>query len=207
MASSSWAPQADWKTPMKKKLMTTKAGMTLSEYFATPETKTPQELIYGVLRAADAPFTSHQSAVGDFHLALAPHVRERGLGEVWLSPIDVILDADRQRPLVVQPDLLFVSNERQHIVAERIWGAPDMVLEVLSPHPRIGRLEERIEWFARYGVRECWLHQQAERQVVILCFVNGRVAQRRVFDFQTAIRSDVFPAFAWALNRILAYRY
>jgi Uma2 family endonuclease len=48
------------------------------------------------------------------------------------------------------------------IVTDRVWGPPDLVLEVLSPRPRIGTLQERIDWFSRYGVRECWLvHQDA----------------------------------------------
>ncbi len=38
-----------------------------------------------------------------------------------------------------------------------VWGAPDMVLEVMSPHPRIGDLQERIRWCNHYGVQECWL--------------------------------------------------
>jgi hypothetical protein len=56
--------------------------MTTDEYLMTPETVLPQELIYGVLRVAEAPTPRHQGAVADFHLALAPHVRERQLGEV-----------------------------------------------------------------------------------------------------------------------------
>ncbi|MBK9241221.1 MAG: Uma2 family endonuclease [Acidobacteria bacterium] len=64
---------------------------------------------------------------------------------------------DRAQALVLQPDLLFVSASRGDIVTDRIHGAPDLVIEVLSPRPRIGELDERVGWFARYGVREIWL--------------------------------------------------
>jgi Uma2 family endonuclease len=74
---------------------------------------------------------------------------------VWLSPIDVILDAERA--LVVQPDLLVVSEARRAIVQDRVRGAPDLMIEVLSPNPRVGSIAERLRWFARYDVRECWL--------------------------------------------------
>src|SRR5438128_2592032 len=65
------------------------ALMTTEEYFGTPETKQPTELIYGVLRVADSPMPRHQAAVGDFFIALATHVRDIQLGDVWLSPLDV----------------------------------------------------------------------------------------------------------------------
>ena len=171
----------------------------------TPETVLPQELIYGVFRAADAPTPRHQAAVADFHLALAPHVQERQLGEVWLSPIDVILD--QARALVVQPDLLFISNERRHILTDRIRGAPDMVLEVLSPHPRIGRLGERVRWFAKYGVLECWLLHQSQRRLEVVSFNEGAVSARVCFEEHAEIRSAVLPDFRRTLASILRCTY
>ena len=69
--------------------------MTTEEYLQTAETLKPTELIYGVLRAADSPLAPHQAAVLDLSLSLVSHVRERRLGEIWISPFDVILDATR----------------------------------------------------------------------------------------------------------------
>jgi Uma2 family endonuclease len=175
--------------------------MTTQEYLETPESMLPTELIYGVLRVADSPMPRHQAAVLDFTLALVGHVRDKHLGEIWISPIDVIFDADRH--LILQPDLLFISNERSHILTDRIRGAPDLVVEVLSPHPRIGRLEERIAWFAQYDVRECWLLHQLEKRLEVLRFANGRVAERVSFDEKTPIRSSVLPDFERTLGSML----
>ena len=177
--------------------------MSTEEYLRTPETVIPQELIYGALRVADSPLPRHQAAVADFHLALAAHVRERHLGEVWLSPIDVIFDA--ARALVLQPDLLFISNERSGILMDRIRGAPDMVLEVLSPDPRIGRLDERIGWFAQYGVRECWLLHQLDRRLEVLTFEGGRISDRVSFAENIVIQSAVLPEFHRSLGSILRW--
>lgn len=176
--------------------------LTTDDYLRTPETLQPTELIYGALRVAEAPTVRHQQAVGAFHLALAPHVRERGLGSVLLSPIDVILDYGQA--LVLQPDLVFISNTRWRIVNERVVGAPDMVLEVLSPHPRIGKLQERIDWFARYGVREIWLLHQLRQRLEILSVEQECVAWRESFDYLTPIRSGVLPEFTVCVNDILS---
>ena len=165
--------------------------MTTHEYLNTPETVLPRELAFGVPRVADAPCASHQRVVLEILLAMAPFVRGRHLGEVLPAPIDVILDADAA--LVVQPDLVFVSTGRSHIVGDRIDGAPDLVVEVLSPHPRIGSVEERVGWFARYGVRECWLAHLVERRLAVLSLDTGRVADRAVFFDREPIRSTVLP--------------
>jgi Uma2 family endonuclease len=102
-------------------------------------------------------------------------------------------------------DLLFISNERRGILTDRIRGAPDMVLEVLSPNPRIGCLDERIGWFAEYGVRECWLLYQSERRLEILRFAGRAVSERECFSDDTAIRSAVLPDFHLTIGSILRW--
>jgi Uma2 family endonuclease len=176
--------------------------MTLTEYFRTDVTSLPQELAYGAWRVADAPTPCHQNAVGDFYFALRPFGRRRELGDVWISPIDVILD--RENDLVVQPDLIFVGSERLTIVTDHVWGTPDMVLEVLSPHPRIGRLHERLEWFARYGVRECWLFHQPDVRLEILTFDRGTIVGAASFEAGAPIASSVLPGFDVRLLDILS---
>lgn len=166
--------------------------MTIAEYLDTPETVLPRELAFGVLRVADSPVVRHQRVVRDLTIALTACACEHRLGEVLPAPMDVILD--RERDLVVQPDIVFVSAAREAIVSDRIYGAPDLVVEVLSPHPRIGRLHEQVEWFARYGVKECWLVDLALRQVAVLTFDEGRIAGRGLFSDTQVIASAVMPA-------------
>lgn len=177
--------------------------MSTDEYLKTPESLLPTELAYGVLRVSDSPMPRHQAAVGDFFLALNDHVRERRLGKIWLSPLDVILDA--RRDLIVQPDLLFISNDRRHILTDRIRGAPDMVLEILSPHPRVGKLNEHLTWFAEYGVCECWLLHQSERRLEVLSFAEGTIVRRESFDERTRITSAVLPQFDRSVGSILSW--
>jgi Uma2 family endonuclease len=165
--------------------------MTTHEYLRTPETVLPAELAHGVLRVAESPSASHQRVVGQLYLTMAPFVRERLLGEVLLAPMDVILDFDGA--LVVQPDLLYVSTARADIVRDRVMGAPDLVVEVLSPRPRVGSLEERVGWFAKYGVRECWLVNLRDRRVEVLTLHDGQVVERQSCGAGRVVPSAVLP--------------
>ena len=177
--------------------------MTVDEYFRTPETVKPMELVYGALRVADSPSPVHQSAVADLFRALDEHVRILQLGKMWIAPLDVVLNASQA--LIVQPDLFFISNSRSAaIVTDRIYGAPDLVIEVLSPNPRIGQTEERVRWFAENGVRECWLLHQREVSLAVLRFEHERLASRNLFTRRQPIVSSVLPSFSVSLDEILA---
>jgi hypothetical protein len=61
-------------------------------------------------------------------------------------------------------------------VTDRIRGAPDLVVQILSPHPRIGEKAERLGLFAAYGVDECWMVHLAPGRVEILTLAGGAVA-------------------------------
>jgi Uma2 family endonuclease len=187
---------------MEARAMAAAPRLSTEEYLDTPETLTPTELVYGAVRVADAPTVVHQQALGAFHLALALHVRERRLGTVLLSPLDVIFDYDRA--LILQPDLVYISNARRHILRrDRVIGPPDLVLEILSPNPRIGKLQERLHWFAQYGVREIWLLHQLDERLEIVCVQHGCPAPRTSLDYATPIASSVLAHFTGTVQDIL----
>jgi Uma2 family endonuclease len=177
--------------------------MTVDEYLATPETVLPRELIFGTLRVAEAPLVNHQRTVFALARALHAHVDEHGAGEVIISPVDVVLD--RVGGLVLQPDLLVVSSDRSAIVGDRIEGAPDLVIEVLSPTPRIGRLDERVAWFAQHGVREMWLYDQGPRLLTVLECSGGRVSATRRFESHEPVRSQVLPGLDLRMASIVTF--
>ena len=175
--------------------------MSVDDYFKTPETVKPMELVYRRVRVADSPLPRHQAAVAQLFRALDAHVRAHDLGEMWLAPLDVVLN--EARALIVQPDLFFISHNRAWIVTDRVRGAPDLVIEVLSPEPRIGRTDERIQWFAEHGVRECWLVHQDERSIAVIEFARPRVGARHVYRRHDPMKSVVLPDFDLRVDDIL----
>lgn len=178
--------------------------LSVDDYLRTPETVIPQELVHGNIRFADAPTPRHQATLFRFATRLDEHVTSRDLGRIWLAPVDVFLDVPRA--LVVQPDLIFIARDRLSIVRDRVWGAPDLVLEVMSPGPRIGRLEERLGWFDDYGVRECWLVHEFSSRVEVMAFEGNRSRRRQCFEAGEPIRSGVLPNFSLSYEDIVGPR-
>ncbi len=166
--------------------------LTVDEYLRTPETLYPHELTYGYVREAASPGFFHQLTVGRLYRHIANHVEETSAGIVVVSPMDVILD--RQRALVVQPDLMFVAAERASICTDRIWGAPDLTIEVLSPgNPQHDRTR-KVRWYRHYGVRECWLVDLAGWTIEVLDLQT--VSCARLFVNEDVVRSGVLPGLA-----------
>jgi Uma2 family endonuclease len=162
--------------------------ITIDEYFRLPETNRPMELVYGYVREPPAPFYDHQRLVVRLLTLLDSHVRDRGLGTLCVSPLDVVLD--RELHLVVQPDLLFISKERESIIHQRIWGAPDLVVEIASPSTEHRDRTLKLAWYRRYGVKECWLVFPSHRRIEVVDCSND---QRASFTGSTPLRSHVLP--------------
>jgi len=144
--------------------------LTYDDYAALPDDGHRYELHEGELVMTPSPRTRHQVIVGNLHLMLAEHVQRHGLGEVFVSPIDVILS----RISVLQPDLVYVEQARLGIVTERaIEGAPTLVVEVLSPSTdRRDRIVKQA-LYAQYGVVHYWIVDPAAQMVDALRLRDG----------------------------------
>jgi len=175
--------------------------VTTKQYLATHETNQPRELAYGIVREPPAPFFSHQQVVIKIVRLLADYVESAKLGVVGVAPLDVILDDERA--LIVQPDLIFIAKPNAWIVRDRVRGAPDLVIEVLSPNPRIGKTEERVTWFAEYGVRECWLVHVDRREITVITYSQRRIATRVTFGRRHSLSSSLFPDFTETFDDIV----
>jgi len=173
---------------------------TVGTYLAGRETLRRRELVWGWAREPAAPRWGHQEIVTRITVLLYQHVHQRRLGRVCASPIDVVLD--EARALVVQPDVVFVSNDRAGIIRGQVWGAPDLVVEVESPGTwRRDRVWKR-RWYRQYGVREYWLIDPVGRSVTVLTFpVRGRV-RRRSFRGRASIESAVLPGLRAAAAKV-----
>jgi Uma2 family endonuclease len=164
--------------------------LTLREYLAGEETNRPLELDFGVVREPPAPSWSHQIVLGRAFVSLYEYVSSRQLGRVVQSPVDVVLDP--KRALVVQPDLVFIAADRLDICNDRVWGPPDLVVEVLSIGTARHDSTVKLSWFQHYGVRECWLIDPVAREVNVVNFTGSRRATCAYTDNEL-VQSSVLP--------------
>jgi Uma2 family endonuclease len=126
---------------------------TYEDYLNFPDDGRRHELIDGEHYVTPAPVRRHQKLSGRLMFALEAWLREHPVGEVYAAPLDVILsDVD-----VVEPDLLFVSNERAEVLGKWVHGAPDLVVEILSPGTRRTDETTKRRLYERAGVREYWI--------------------------------------------------
>ncbi len=127
--------------------------LSYADYLTTPEDKRC-ELLDGELFATPAPNEAHQRTQAELGYHLMAFVKTRGLGRIYYSSTDVVLsDID-----VVQPDLLFVSDERRHIITpDNIQGPPDLMVEILSPSTAERDRGYKRALYAQYGVKEYWV--------------------------------------------------
>ena len=146
-------------------MLNPKVKMTVRDYMSLPESEEKRyELIDGELYMVPAPTFWHQKISGRLFKILIDFVLERGLGEVAYAPLDVVLsDQD-----VFQPDIMFVSVERAGIIGSQIRGAPDLVVEVLSPGTAERDRNVKRSRYARFGVREYWIVDPEARSIEIM---------------------------------------
>ena len=140
---------------------------TVDDYLRVSETsKERYELIDGELHVVPSPSFWHQNASSNLNDELKAFVRRRGLGSVVYAPLDVVLS-----PVdVFQPDILYISNERKGIITQKglINGAPDLVVEILSPSNARNDLTIKRAKYEAHGVREYWIVDPERRTVQVL---------------------------------------
>lgn len=147
---------------------------TLKDYLALPDDQRV-ELIDGVFYDMAGPTTLHQMIVFQIQRSLWDHV-EKGKGPCipLASPVDVVLDNDQYT--VVQPDVLVVCD-RDKFRDGRVYGAPDLVVEVLSPSTRKKDISLKLYKYTEAGVREYWIVDPPARQIVVFDLEhNGEIA-------------------------------
>ncbi len=166
--------------------------LTYQDHANTPDEER-YELLDGELIRMTAPAEIHQRIATVLGWKVAQFVSENGFGRVYVAPFDVVLsDTD-----VVEPDLLFVSNERAHVVtAANVQGAPDLVVEILSPSSVERDRKFKRALYARHGVREYWIVDTEARTVAVLLLRNGEFETAGTYGEGETLTSPTLPGFA-----------
>jgi len=160
-----------------------------ADYLRLPDDGKRYEIIEGVLYVANAPNLTHQFTVSKVLFYLQLFLHEHKLGIVLTSPLEVHL-SETTKP--VQPDVLFIRAQHQPPPGTQFFeGAPDLIVEVISPGSI--RLDRHIKFdiYERTGVAEYWLADPKARLVEVYTLSNGEYALRGQYTNDEMIESQV----------------
>ncbi len=175
-----------------------KKKYTYEDYLKTPDDKR-YELVEGELVMTPSPKTEHQRIAGKLDFHLRKFAMENKNGEVFFAPYDVYLDEEN----VLQPDILFVSQERSNIIGENnIQGAPDLVVEILSEATAYRDAVQKKMLYARFGVKEYWMVAPKEKFIEMYSLKNKEYALVKTFFYDDTLESPALPGLRVALKEI-----
>ncbi|MBI4583073.1 MAG: Uma2 family endonuclease [Planctomycetes bacterium] len=174
---------------------------TYKDYCRLPEDGWRYEVIQGRLYMTPAPRTPHQRTQMILSSSLHQFVTARNLGEVFPAPIDVILPGLAEP---VQPDIIFIGRKRLKIIKEKyVKGAPDLLVEILSPTSWHADRNVKFEVYAKAGVKEYWIIDAEKREVEIYRLEKDRTYSltRRYGAGETA-SSNLLKGFKAAVSQL-----
>jgi Uma2 family endonuclease len=144
----------------------TKRKMSLTEFLSLPEddaSSVKYELEFGELVEVTRPTWEHNELTFALGALLQQYVRSRGLGRV---SGDVLVILDEAKDLAYAPDIVFVATENLDRIREgKVYGPPDLVVEVLSPTTMQRDVGKKKRIYHAYGVQWYWVVDM-ERQVI-----------------------------------------
>ena len=179
----------------------TAVKLTYEDYCAAPADER-YELVDGELIMVPAPNIKHQDVQFRLALQLGKWIVEHRLGRAFNPPCDVVLsDHD-----TVQPDFMFISREREHLLSgsQNVQGAPDLVVEILSPSTADQDRGEKLALYGKHGVTEYWLVDPIAETVSIHRQRGGVLAPARTFGRKETLRSPLLAGLELRLDDIFS---
>lgn len=173
---------------------------TYQDYLELPDDRNRYEIIEGELIMSPSPTTIHQKVSLNIEVAIQSHLEKNAQGELFHAPCDVKLSETN----VVQPDIFFISNENKKIIADdNIQGAPDLIIEILSPSSAYYDLVEKKELYEKFGVKEYWIVDPKKHWAEIYVLKKGKYVLHQRAEKSASLRSTVLKGFEVTLKTIL----
>ena len=164
--------------------------MTAREYFLMPEGPPYFQLVHGELFTAPSPIRRHQWVSINLASLIREYLRAHPIGEVYTAPSDVELDEEN----IFQPDIYYVSQERLGILNRQgAKGAPDLVVEILSPATARLDREHKRAVSLRAGVQESWFIDAGRLQVEIYLADPGSDQPARILRLGDVLKTPLLP--------------
>lgn len=161
--------------------------ITLEQYNALPEERRV-EVFDGVMYDMASPSQIHQTISMELSNILYNYIKSRkGTCQIFTAPFDVKLSDD---PLtIVQPDIMVICD-RDKLDGKRCNGAPDFIIEIVSPGNPSDDYIRKLYYYKEYGVREYWI-VDPERKIVTVNYFEGNIVSVQ-YAFDAVIKVNIY---------------
>jgi len=173
--------------------------MAAAEFLELPESNKIIELINGEVIMAPSPVDRHQEASGNLHFSLR---QKQPSGKWRTAPTDVYIDEVN----VIQPDLFWISDDNPncHLVDGRYWhGAPDLIIEILSPGTTRQDRDSKYRLYEKSGVREYWIVDAEELYIEVYHLHDGKFERQAVVGLGEQFESAVLNGITLSVDALL----
>ena len=172
---------------------------TYQDYLTLPDDGKRYEVIEGELYMSPAPAVTHQIILKRLLYMIEDFLVQNPLGELLPAPTDVILSEIN----VLQPDLLFVARENYEILThENVRGAPDLVVEILSPGTAKRDRTSKLETYSQFGVAEYWIVDEEKQNVEVWRQQGRRLVCEAIFSANQTLKTSLLPGLEIALAQV-----
>jgi Uma2 family endonuclease len=175
---------------------------TYMDYAAMPDDGKRYEVLKGVLYMSPAPTPDHQSISVRLVAFLFQFVEVAGVGRVFHAPTDVELAPGD----IVQPDVFVLLNTSLEQIGEkRVFGGPDLVVEILSPSTMSDDLYGKRDAYERAQVPEYWIVSPGERVVEFFVLENGVYRSLGAFQGDDVLPTRIVPDWSVPVEKFFAF--
>lgn len=176
---------------------------TYEDWLKFPDDGWKYEIIDGVLYMTPPPAINHQRSSSQLFVAMFKHIADYKLGEVLPAPCGVRLP---NQPVPVEPDIIFVKKDRLDIIgANYVEGAPDLLVEILSPSNANYDRETKFELYEKAGVSEYWLVDYQAKTVEVFTLVEGDYTLAGKYTVGDTLVSGQLEGFKIAVEAIFNF--
>ena len=177
--------------------------LTYEQFCQLPDDGKRYELVHGEVHVTPSPTTRHQFVLQNLFVSLSNYLVKNPLGETALAPLDVRLSEDT----ALQPDLIFISNARAGIIQENwIAGAPDLVVEVLSPCTAAHDRATKLWLYAEARVPEVWFIDSQAKTVEVLRLQGKKYLLETTLAGDQVLTSSLFSGWQLPLPELFDFR-
>ncbi|MDQ7825774.1 MAG: Uma2 family endonuclease [Candidatus Eremiobacteraeota bacterium] len=173
--------------------------LTYEDYLTLPNDRNRYEILEGELVMTPSPTTVHQKVSQNLEFIIISYLREHPVGSLYHAPVDVLLSDIS----VVVPDILFVAQQRASLISERgIEGAPDLIVEILSPGTAKYDRVSKMQIYGKRGVEWYWIVDHKEKTIEEYHNEKGSFRLVRKASADEDFHPGLFPGLVIPLSKV-----